>query len=289
MAPASSSKKPPHYENPAVPEGINVSDEHPLKEFLLLALGALAALALFIAVLAWSAEYLARYIPFRLEQALASKFSTHMTAAGKPAAGDSLDVQRYLDDLATRIAAAQELPQDMSVSIHLVDGDAINAFATLGGHIFILRGLLERLPNENALAMVVAHEIAHVKHRDPIVALGRGVTIAVAFAALVGLTDSDLLQGVLNRAGEITVLKFSRDQEEAADDAALKALQGMYGHVAGAEALFELLPRESGSEAPVLFSTHPLSADRVAKIAALARDDRAFDLTPLPPFVPRQE
>ena len=64
--------------------------------------------------------------------------------------------------------------------MHYDASDTVNAFATLGGHVVIYRGLLEKLPNENVVAMVVAHEIAHIKHRDPVAALGRGVAITLA-------------------------------------------------------------------------------------------------------------
>ncbi len=268
------------YENPELPEGINVGDEHPLKEFFLLAVGALAAVVLLVALLAWSAQYLAQFIPFRVEQALAEKVAVALDRNEGFVAG-AADIQQYLDDLATRIAKAEGLPEEMAITVHYVEDETINAFATLGGHIFILSGLVARLPNENALAMVVAHEIAHVKHRDPIVALGRGLTISVALATLAGLTDSSLLEGVLNQAGVITALKFNRTQEEAADDAALGRI---YGHVHGAGELFEILRAGSGVEPPAFFSTHPVTDERVAKIEALTRGTPVRALIELPTF-----
>ncbi len=271
------------YENPELPEGINVGDEHPLKEFFLLAVGALAAVVLLVALLAWSAQYLAQFIPFRVEQALAEKVAVALDRNEGFVAG-AADIQQYLDDLATRIAKAEGLPEEMAITVHYVEDETINAFATLGGHIFILSGLVARLPNENALAMVVAHEIAHVKHRDPIVALGRGLTISVALATLAGLTDSSLLEGVLNQAGVITALKFNRTQEEAADDAAIEALGRIYGHVHGAGELFEILRAGSGVEPPAFFSTHPVTDERVAKIEALTRGTPVRALIELPTF-----
>ncbi|HJP34414.1 MAG TPA: M48 family metalloprotease, partial [Gammaproteobacteria bacterium] len=125
---------------------------------------------------------------------------------------------------------------------------------------------------------------AHVKHRDPIVALGRGLTISVALATLAGLTDSSLLEGVLNQAGVITALKFNRTQEEAADDAALEALGRIYGHVHGAGELFEILRAGSGVEPPAFFSTHPVTDERVAKIEALTRGTPVRALIELPTF-----
>ena len=51
--------------------------------------------------------------------------------------------------------------------MHYDPGGTFNAYATAGGQLVFYRGLLEAMPHENALATVVAHEIAHVAHRDP--------------------------------------------------------------------------------------------------------------------------
>ena len=68
--------------------------------------------------------------------------------------------------------------------MHYDDDADVNAFATLGGHIVVYPGLLEAVPDENALAMVLAHEIAHVRHRHPIVGLSRSAADATALETL---------------------------------------------------------------------------------------------------------
>ena len=238
---------------------------------------------LLIVVLAWSAEYVARFIPFSFEHALIGKFETVLEADEKPTE-DFEEVQRYLESLTARIVAAENLPDDMSVTVHFVDDETLNAFATLGGHFVIFRGLCERMPSENALPMVIAHEVAHIKHRDPTVAFSRGVTVSVALASMAGLADSPLLGRLFDQAGSLTALKFSREQEAIADDEALKALLEIYGHVHGAETLFEILERASAGEPLAFFSTHPMHSDRIAKIKALAGSDKSEALTVLPSF-----
>ena len=68
--------------------------------------------------------------------------------------------------------------------MHYDDDAVVNAFATLGGHIVVYQGLLEAVPDENALAMVLAHEIAHVRHRHPIVGLSRSAALGFALMLL---------------------------------------------------------------------------------------------------------
>ena len=156
--------------------GINVSRVHPIREFVVLTAGFLGAIALLVLVIGFMAGSLAAYIPFSAERNIS------LGEASEP--GDATPIGEYLQSLADRAVAAAELPDDMSITVHYVDDDTVNAFATLGGNLVFYRGLLERLPNENALAMVVAHEVAHIKHRHPIRSLGRGVAIATALSLI---------------------------------------------------------------------------------------------------------
>ena len=71
-APPSSclSEQPLEYSNPKLPEHINTSREHPLKEFAILTGGILLVCVLVIVILGLSADHLTKYIPFHYEQAL---------------------------------------------------------------------------------------------------------------------------------------------------------------------------------------------------------------------------
>jgi len=214
-----------------------------------------------VLVLSLMAERLAVYIPFSMEQDLipADSFSD----AQKPPIQ-----QEYLQALAERLAKHMQLPAGMSVRVHYQDDDAVNAYATVGGNIIVLRGLLEKIPDENALAMVLAHEIAHIKHRDPIISLGRGVVIGLAIASLAGISNSQSLGRIAGNVTSLTLLKFSRDQERRADLEALAAIQAEYGSISGAMSLFRLfdqLQKIQGLELPALFVTHPHNVDRLAE------------------------
>ena len=257
------------YENRLPPEGINVSSEHPLKEFLVLALGLAGAVGLVVLALSFLAGWLIRFVPFELERTLFSQ-----AAMGSPFAKAELDpqqqeIQNYLQDLADRLAFTQGLPEGMSIRVHYIDDQTVNAFATVGGNVLMFRGLLQQLPHENALSMVMAHEIAHIKHRDPLLAMGRALTVGVALASLAGFADNTVANALAGRVALFSTLKYSRDQEGAADIAALETLQRHYGHVSGAEALFEVLEANRDTlTPPAILSTHPLTAARIAAIKA---------------------
>ncbi len=233
--------------------------------------------------MSFAAERLAGYIPFSYEQSLTERFAEDENADHEP-------VRQRLQTLADELSLLMELPEGMTVTIHYVDEDTVNAFATLGGHIVIYRGLLEATPNENALAMVVAHEIAHVKHRDPIVALGRTVLIGTALAVFAGVSGNDIAGRVLGDAGLLTSLHFSRQQESEADHAALTALARRYGHVSGSTFIFEkFLADESKSsyQMPALFGTHPTNRERIDQIRRWGEENgwpSEGETTPLPDF-----
>lgn len=253
------------YSNPEIPEGINTTKEHPLKEFAILSGGIIGGVILVVLIVALLAESLAPRIPFSMEQELAGKFIDAPEI-------DSV-AQRYLHTLVDDISQEMLLPENMQITLHYVDDEVENAFATLGGHIFIHRGLLDIMPNENALSMVIAHEIAHVQHRHPLIAMGRGVVIGLFLAAVTGFSGDRLVGGIVNNAGVITVLGFSREQEREADYTALAAVHKHYGHVSGASDLFRsLLNVEENSmlRTPLFLSTHPLSMDRIKAIEQIA-------------------
>jgi predicted Zn-dependent protease len=253
------------YSNPQIPEGINVSATHPLLDFLRLLGGIAAAAALVIGAAALLADKLARHLPFSAEARLAARFAGALPPPSPQSA--------YLQALADRVAAVQDLPEGMRVRLHFVDEPAVNAFATLGGNIVVFRGLLDRMPSENALAMVIGHEIAHVKLRHPVTTLGRGLAIGVAVATLSAGAGGDIAGRTLGNAGLLTVLTFSRAQEREADAQALRAVAALYGHVADADRIFRLLGEQAAKlplDPPAFLRTHPLDRERTDAIAAMA-------------------
>jgi Zn-dependent protease with chaperone function len=267
------------YSNPEIPEGINTSQRHPLKEFFLLTGGVIGIVAIVVLVLGLLADRLAHYIPFEVEQKVADSRLLDSNS--------SAPMQSYLDSLAQRIVAAQNLPSDISVTVHYLDDDTVNAFATLGGHVFMFRGLLEKLPNENAVAMVLAHEIAHIKHRHPIRSMGRGITIGLALSMVSGSLGDAIVERIVGNTGMLTALTFSRDQERESDETALHTLMALYGNVAGADQLFEALQDTQGlPEMLEFFSTHPLSKNRINRIHLFndkfAVSETEAVVTPLP-------
>jgi beta-barrel assembly-enhancing protease len=255
---------PPSYENPQVPHDVNVSRDPPLAEFARLAAGLAVVATVVAAVLYFGGSSLARLVPFETEAALVGGTMIGIDALEAKEAGE--EVAAYLQELTDRLAAAIELPAQMKLRVHYIDTKVPNAFASLGGHIAVTRGLYESLKSENALALVLAHEIAHVRARDPIANLGGGAMLVLALAMVSG--DPANLSSAfahLVRSG------YSRSAERAADAAAIDALRRVYGHAGGGTEVFETFAKyheEHGGELPSLLSTHPLDAERIERLKA---------------------
>ncbi len=307
------------YENPKIPEGINTTDEHPLKGFAILLIATLLLLAVLSFVLAISGSWLAGRIPYATEAKIVEKFSGKFLESTdsdsendspKPSESENTTsqsseseietanpdssvatvarqrrIEAYLQQQVDQLAALMDLPSEMQLNVNYIEDDVVNAFATLGGNLVFYRGLLESLPNENALSMLLAHEIAHVKLRHPIKSLGRGMAVTVGLSLVTGKTDNIKFLG---NAGIYTILHFSRRMERASDHEALHAVYQRYGHLNGAKSLFSAIQAErDGDEPPEFFSSHPLDDDRLNAIGILAaKNGWSLDgqLTPIPEF-----
>lgn len=270
------------YSNPKIPEGINSTEENPLKEFLLLATGAFAFIIVMIFLLGSILDWGSKYIPFSYEQALAKPFITEFKdeyadqSIGNNKAESmhsSEKVSLYLQSLVDEITPLMTLEDDVDITLHYINDETVNGMATLGGHIFIFRGLLEKLPSENALVMLLAHEVAHVKLRHPVKALSKGLLISLMFAVVSGQSNSDVT-GLLAGTSQLAFLGFSRTQEQDADNEAIKLSHNYYQHTQGASELFNVLLLESKKtnvETITLLSSHPEVLERIIKVETLSQ------------------
>ncbi len=259
-------------QNPKIPEGINTSDEHPIKEFLTLLSGVTLAIVILVVVISLLAQILSPLIPFSWEIRLTKN------ALNLP------EVKQTSEHSAAQ-AAIRELTEELSVhinidntddpihfSVHLMDDPAPNAFATLGGNIIVTCGLLENITSENSLAMVLAHEMSHVIRRHPIQSISRGATLQLFLAIFAGTQGNSAVQTILGQTGLFTLLTFNRDMEKEADDDAIKILIRKYQHLEDADVLFKAILNPKDHQQWIsFFETHPNTRGRIANIQAQAR------------------
>jgi predicted Zn-dependent protease len=177
-------------------------------------------------------------------------------------------LQDYVVAMGQQIAADMNLPEQLELEFQVIEGDTVNAFTTLGGYVFVFEGLVREVESENSLSMVLAHEIAHAKNRDPLLATGRGVLLQIMISSLSGSGGIDPTATELG--SDLMLNIYSREQEEAADRIALTAVQSRYGHVGGATRLFRLIQDSDPNPGSIeLSSTHPDIDQRIDYIEGM--------------------
>ncbi|MCL6750631.1 M48 family metalloprotease [Nostoc sp. CCCryo 231-06] len=167
------------------------------------------------------------------------------------------EVNRYVEQIGRRLVASSDR-RNLPFTFQVVDDDAINAFATLGGYVYVHTGLLKAADNEAELASVIAHEIGHIGGKH-LVKQMRQKAIASGLATATGL-DRNVAVGIgvdlaLNRPR-------SRQDEFDADQRGLRTLTRAGYAQSGMVTFMQKLLKKGGS-VPTFLSTHPGTSDRI--------------------------
>jgi predicted Zn-dependent protease len=145
-------------------------------------------------------------------------------------------------------------------TIEMVKLDEANAAALPGGRMVVLSGLFEDIDNPDALAGIVAHEIAHVRRRHVAAAMVRELGLGTVLTLLGG-------GAVATNAGGLLSLKFSRSAESEADADAVAMLRQAGIDPRPTAAAFEEFRKKEG-DWPEWLGDHPASAGRAKLFAA---------------------
>lgn len=151
------------------------------------------------------------------------------------------------------------------------DDNTLNAFATPGGHIYVFSGLIKYLDNEDQLAGVLGHEIAHADKRHTTKQLQTQYGIALLLSVAIGNNPGTLAQ----IATGLATLKFGRDAEREADEYSVIYLGGTNFYACnGAAGFFQkMLAENQSGGSPEFLSTHPDPGNRVEAINAKAQSE----------------
>ena len=202
----------------------------------------------------------------------------------------------YLNLIGTAVSLASSRPELYAgYRFTVLDSPELNALASPDGTVFMTHGLLALCQNEDEIAAVLAHEIAHIQARHGIKSLSQeqkieaGRTIATELGAG-GSGDLARLSGALNSSAAgisrtLLTQGYNRGQEEEADAAALKILAAAGYDPAALPALLESVARHWDAHGPAFMRSHDNPQDRIRKVRDLlagqpattrepARDDR---------------
>lgn len=177
-------------------------------------------------------------------------------------------LQRYVNNVGRWLASQTERPE-LPWRFGVLEAPQLNAFATPGGHIFITRGLLERMRNEAELAGVLAHEIGHVLKKHHLQAMQKTAQLELANTAISTFSrqdsNTDKREKLLSAGSELFARGLDKSDELEADRLgvviAARAGYDAYGLPAVLQTLQAMNPADSGLA--LMFKTHPAPAERL--------------------------
>ena len=200
------------------------------------------------------------------EVELGRDINQQLLSSGDIKLSDNPRLTRRINRIGRRLVRVSDRP-DLPFTFQLVQDDAINAFATAGGYVYITTGAMAAADSEDQIASVLAHEIAHITESHVVEQMQR-MTFAQAGAQLLGVDDNILVATGVE-------LGFrrprSRDAEYEADAEGLEILtRAGYDPNAMTQFMTKLL----GNGAPPQFlSTHPHTEERIERLET-AIDER---------------
>ena len=192
---------------------------------------------------------------------------------------DDPEIVGYVNRVAQRLLAAMP-QQPFQYHVHVIRQEVYNAFATPAGHIFVYSGLIDAMEEEEELAGILGHEIAHVYCRHISQKIERSKRIGIATLAgmaagiLVGVGGGSpeaaaaITQGS-TAAGQSAQLAFSRNDEIQADQFGLKFITQAGYSAGGLLKILKKIRRKTwfgANQIPTYLMTHPAVEDRIAYI-----------------------
>ncbi len=189
----------------------------------------------------------------------------------------------YAESVASVLAAVSDRPEIFGgYHVAIVDTNDVSAFSAPGGFILISRGFLKLLPNEDALAAVLAHEIGHIVKADGVNAISKanlnsaqlavGTEAGRAYSSAETREIAALLSDSVTEVVDTLLKKgYSRSQEYEADEYAA-ALLSRAGYTSSAlGTVLEALAADK-NRSGVWFTTHPAPEKRLSEVKSAFSD-----------------
>ena len=161
---------------------------------------------------------------------------------------------------------------DFQWEFNLVEDEAINAFCLPGGKVVVYTGILQMAKNDDQLATVISHEIAHALARHGAERMSSSMVqqgLQVVGNIALGVTAPQY-QNLFNQTYGVgtqlgVMLPYGRMQESEADEIGIYLMAQAGYNVNEALKFWENM-NEGKKEGSDFFSTHPSSTNRISDI-----------------------
>ncbi|NET33624.1 MAG: M48 family metalloprotease [Cyanothece sp. SIO1E1] len=160
------------------------------------------------------------------------------------------EINSYVDGIGQRLARVSDRP-DIPYTFQVVSDNNVNAFATMGGYVYVTTGLMRAADNEGQLASVMGHEIGHIASRHAVKQM-RQAALAQGFASAAGLDRSR----AVNLGVDLALRRPASRKDEFEADAQGFETMGRAGYAQSTMVDFmEKLAKQPSP--PTFLSTHP--------------------------------
>lgn len=177
-------------------------------------------------------------------------------------------LQQKVSQVGSRIAEAVGAKSDWQFTV--IENSTPNAFALPGGKVGVHTGLFTVVENDDQLAAVIAHEIAHVTAQHSAERMSRDVLTQVGLSLLGAVSSSPALPQIMAQAATLGIqLPFSRAQEAEADEIGLHYMARAGYDPRAAIAVWQNFSAAGGERPPEFLSTHPSPGNRIERLQAL--------------------
>jgi beta-barrel assembly-enhancing protease len=194
---------------------------------------------------------------------LGKGINNELIKSGQVKLFENAELTSYVNEIGQNMAEVSDRP-DIPYTFQVVDDDGVNAFATMGGFVYVTTGLIEAADNEAELAGVIGHEIGHIAGRHAVAQM-RQAAIAQGITGALGVNRNQLV----NIGTQIALqLPASRSDEYEADQHGFYSMGRAGYDQTGMVTFMQKLAQQGGSP-PEFLSTHPDSRNRVTALQQL--------------------
>jgi predicted Zn-dependent protease len=252
-----------------------------------------------------------QFIYFSEEKEMAMGLSAFREVLRQAPLSDNPEINEMVHRVGDRIAKAANKPEYQWEFAVIQDDRTINAFALPGGKVAVFTGILKVTKNEDGLATVMGHEVAHALQRHGAERMSRGILEQIGQLAALGAGAAtgrpDAAMAAMTAYGVGVSLPFDRRQESEADQIGLRLMAqagydpreavAFWERMSGCpRAMINKLCFRSQQAIPEFLSTHPSDVTRINQIEAWIPDalkyyhpsgqTPAFPIGPIQPYRP---
>jgi len=168
--------------------------------------------------------------------------------------------------------------EDYNWEINLIEDEQVNAWAMPGGKIAFYTGIMPLFDSDDAIAVVMSHEIAHAIAGHGGERMSQGILAQFGSAVAVEVlmaeqpeTAKNLTALALGVGSQLGILAYSRLHESEADELGLYFMtMAGYDPYAGARFWETMQAQSGGAQPPKFLSTHPPHQERIDNLERLA-------------------